>query len=182
MTASGRKSSRPIVWAVALLLMIGLARFFGGDASAGKDLVGERAPEFSLQDTAGQTVDLDSLEGKVVVMDFWAVWCGPCQQSMPFFQTLEDKYGKEGLVVIGVHVDDRMPPPDRVQEYLDERNVRYRNLISTVKVDNAFEIFAMPTTYLIDRKGVVSKRHVGFNPKTTPEELEHDVREMLGLD
>jgi cytochrome c biogenesis protein CcmG/thiol:disulfide interchange protein DsbE len=146
------------------------------------DILGKPAPNFRLESVDGGKVSLSDFKGKVVVLDFWAVWCGPCQDSMPFFQKLQDEYGTKGLEVVGLHVDDRMPPREDVQQYLKEGNIRYRNLVSTTEVDDGFVIFAMPTTYLIDRKGVVRKRHIGFNPKTAPEKLEKDVRELLGLD
>jgi peroxiredoxin len=98
---------------------------------------------------------------------------------MPFFQKLQDQYGNEGLEVVGLHVDDRMPEPKEVQAFLDERSIHYRNLVSTTEVDDKFMIYAMPTTYLIDREGVIRKRHVGFNPGTAPEKLETDVRGLL---
>lgn len=146
------------------------------------DILGKPAPNFQLESVDGGKVSLSDFKGKVVVLDFWAVWCGPCQDSMPFFQKLQDEYGSKGLEVVGLHVDDRMPSKEEVQQYLKEGNIRYRNLVSTTEVDDGFIIFAMPTTYLIDRKGVVRKRHIGFNPETAPEKLEKDVRELLGLD
>jgi thiol-disulfide isomerase/thioredoxin len=144
-----------------------------------KDILGTPAPDFELETISGERVNLKSLRGKVVVLDFWAVWCGPCEESMPFFQKLQDQYGNEGLEVVGLHVDDRMPEPKEVQAFLDERSIHYRNLVSTTEVDDKFMIYAMPTTYLIDREGVIRKRHVGFNPGTAPEKLETDVRGLL---
>ena len=79
--------------------------------------------ELALDTVKGERVELTKMKGSVVVLDFWAVWCGPCKDSMPFFQTLQDKYGKNGLEVVGVHVDDRMPSPSEVGDYLEKLGV-----------------------------------------------------------
>ena len=167
---------------VGILLVFGLARVVTMQAGTGQDVLGKKAPSFELQSVTGDTIKLADLEGKVVLLDFWAVWCGPCRKSMPFFQELQDKYGKEGLEVIGVHVDDRMPAPEEVATYLEELGVTYTNVVSTVDTDDEFMIFAMPTTYVIDQKGIIVKRHIGYDPVTAPAELEEIVRTMLGLD
>ncbi len=167
---------------VGILLVFSLARVVSMHAGAQQDVIGNKAPSFELKSVTGDTVKLAEMEGKVVLLDFWAVWCGPCRKSMPFFQELQDKYGKDGLEVVGVHVEDRMPPPDEVAEYLAKLGVTYTNVVSTVDTDNEFMIFAMPTTYLVDREGVIVKRHIGFNPATAPAELEEYVRSLLGVE
>ena len=144
-----------------------------------KDIIGKKAPDFTLESVEGEPLKLSSLAGRVVVLDFWAVWCGPCTESMPFFQALQDRYGKDGLEIVGLHVDDRMPPTPDVKDFLEEIGVTYRNVISTTDVDNAYLVYAMPTTYILDRRGVVRKRHVGFNPKTAPDRIENDVKALL---
>jgi len=175
MKVLGRLAQGVAVLAFLLILLTPLL------ARQGK-LTGQPAPDFELEDLDGEMLRLGSMKGKVVVLDFWAVWCGPCQDSVPFFQLLEDKYAADGLKVIGLHVDDRVPPVEKVKQYLDEKNVEYSNALSTTDVDNAFKIYAMPTTYMIDRDGVLAEIHVGFNPSTTPDKLEEDVRKLLGLE
>lgn len=167
---------------VSFLMVFGLARVWTISAGARQDIVGKKAPAIEVTTVAGKPFSLEKMHGKVVVLDFWAVWCGPCVKSMPFFQTLSEKYAANGLEVVGVHVDDRMPPPEEVGTYLKKLGVSYTNLISTLDVDNEFMIYAMPTTYLIDREGIIVKRHIGFNPGKTPERLEEDIRGLLGLD
>lgn len=177
------KAIRQDFW-VGLALITGfvIVSLLPVDAFAQQDVMGKRVPNFALNDVAGRTFSMKELKGKVIVLDFWAVWCGPCQNSMPFFQEIQNEYGKYGLEVIGVHVDDRMPMIDTIRKFLDERGIRYRNLVSTREVDDKFMIYAMPTTYLVNREGVVAKRHVGYNSVKTPSLIEGDVREVLGLD
>ena len=167
---------------VAILFAFGVARVLTMEASPREGVMGKKAPPFELPSVAGETVSLADHAGKVIVLDFWAVWCGPCRESMPFFQMLSDKYGEEGLSVIGVHVDDRVPSAEKVGDYLADLGVSYTNVLSTVETDDAFMIYAMPTTYILDRDGVIQKRHIGFDPGTAPAELEEQVREMLELD
>jgi len=152
----------------------------GAQEKGAEDILGKKAPDFTLSSVTGEKFRLSALKGKIVVLDFWAVWCGPCTDSMPFFQKLQDTYRTEGLEVVGLHVNDRMPPADEVKEFLEELGIRYRNVVSTTEVDDSYLVYAMPTTYVLDRNGVVRKRHIGFNPKTAPERIEGEVKALLG--
>jgi peroxiredoxin len=151
----------------------------GAQEKPAKDILGKKAPDFTLASVTGENFRLSSLKGKIVVLDFWAVWCGPCTDSMPFFQKLQDSYRTKGLEVVGLHVNDRTPPTDEVKDFLDDLGIRYRNVVSTTEVDDSYLVYAMPTTYIVDRNGVVQKRHIGFNPKTAPGRIEGDVKALL---
>lgn len=170
-------TGRGFVWAAVVFATLLLSPLAG----SAQDLDGKPAPEFSLKNMKGKSVTLGDYDGKVVLLDFWAVWCGPCKHSLPFMESLKAKYGPEGLEVIGVHVDDRRPPLATVQEYLDDRQVQYTNLMSTRAVDDAFQVYGVPTSFVIDRDGTVQRTHVGFDPRTTPAKIEAHVRDVLGL-
>jgi thiol-disulfide isomerase/thioredoxin len=165
----------------ALVLLLGVIFATAGAAQEEpvKEILGKKGPDFTLSSVGAGKLQLSSLKGKVVVLDFWAVWCGPCTDSMPFFQKLQDTYGPQGVEVVGLHVNDRVPPTKEVKSFLDELGVHYKNVLSTTAVDDSYLVYAMPTTYLLDRDGVVRKRHVGFNPKTAPDRIERDVKELL---
>ena len=165
---------------IGILSLAAMLSTAGAHQEPGKDILGKKAPDFTLPSVTGEKFRLSSLKGKIVVLDFWAVWCGPCTDSMPFFQKLQDRYRAKGLEVVGLHVNDRMPEADEVKEFLGELGILYRNVVSTTEVDDSYLVYAMPTTYILDRNGVVQKRHIGFNPKTAPERIEGDVKALLG--
>lgn len=154
----------------------------GSTSGQSRGVIGEPPPEMSLRDLSGNRVALRGFEGKVVVYDFWAVWCGPCRVALPFFQRMQDTYREDGLVVIGLHVDEGRPADAEVQAFLDEYGVTYTNLLSTVEADEGFRVSLVPTTYLAGRSGLVRKRHLGFNPERTPARLEEEIRDLLGLE
>ncbi|MEM9192970.1 MAG: TlpA disulfide reductase family protein [Myxococcota bacterium] len=121
---------------------------------------GSRAPEIGLRDIEGRNIRIGALRGKVVLVDFWASWCDPCRDEMPFLNGLYRRYREQGLVVIGVSVDR------------EERNMRRflrRNEVSfpvvhdeDQEVAGRYEPPTMPSSYLVDRRGVVRYIHEGF--------------------
>jgi len=167
-------TSGKVLAATLLVLLAGAVPGFAQD-----DVLGRPAYNFTLKDVNGREVSLSRFKGKPLVLDFWAVWCGPCVRSLPLLQSLADKYRAQGLEVIGLHVDDRMPPPEDIKEYLADRSVEYTNVLSTLRVDEEYMIMAMPTTYLVDRQGKLVSRHVGFNPSTSPAKLEQEIKTLL---
>jgi thiol-disulfide isomerase/thioredoxin len=168
---------KSILTIVSILTVSGLLAPWAESSQGG--LVGKKGYDFELEDVHGKKVARSDFDGKIVVLDFWAVWCGPCQISLPFFQSLAEKYESEGVEVVGVHVDDRRPPVEDLKQYLEARKVSYTNLISTRKVDNAYRIYAMPTTYILDRDGRIKNMYMGFNPAFDPKAIESELREML---
>ena len=162
---------------VAVLVLV-----FSVPAGSVEDLRGQQAPNFTLKSVQGKKVSLKDFRGSVVLLDFWAVWCYPCKESLVFLEGLAAKYRNKGFAVVGLHVDDRMPPLDEVKQFLKEKKVRYTNLVSTFEVDEAFQVYSMPTSFVIDREGKFHSSHVGFNPVTAPEKIEAHVRDALGIE
>ena len=132
-------------------------------ATAGALGVGDAPPPIDLPDLEGNEVDLDELRGKVVVVDFWASWCGPCRQEMPVLQTFHEKYATEGLVVIGVNVDRSSK---KMQEFLEGNPVTFR-IVHDPKtlVAQRYEPTTMPTSYVVGRDGKLRYIHQGFRKK-----------------
>lgn len=129
-------------------------------------------PAWKLQDLDGKEISAAALKGKVVVVDFWATWCGPCIQEIPGYIAMQKKYGPEGLVIVGVSVDQK--GPEHVRKFAKQRNMNYTLAMDDGKIAEAFGGFeAIPTTFLIDRSGNIRHSKVGA--------MEHDAYEKLVL-
>jgi cytochrome c biogenesis protein CcmG/thiol:disulfide interchange protein DsbE len=119
------------------------------------------APDFSLKDANGQTVKLSDYRGKVILLDFWATWCGPCKIEIPWFIEFEQTYKDKGFSVIGVSMDEEGWTV--VKPYIQQRKVNYRVLLGTEQVGQLYGgVDSLPTTYLIDRSGRIAAVHIGL--------------------
>jgi peroxiredoxin len=138
--------------------------------------VGDIAPSFTLKDLNGNTVTLDSFKGKVVFLDFWASWCGPCKEELPELELLYKKYGKDGFEVIGVSVDKS---ESNIAAFLKKRPVSF-TILTNIKGDvaEAYGLPGMPTGYIIGKDGAIQHRHVGFAKAFLPV-YEKEIVELL---
>ena len=126
------------------------------------DIVGKPAPDFALRSLKGPSVRLSEHLGEVVVINFWATWCGPCRQEMPLLDELYGKYQLAGLILLSVNIDDSVEPAIEMAQTLQ---VSYPVLFDTRKeVSRAYEVSAMPVTVLVDRAGVVRYVSEGYKP------------------
>jgi thiol-disulfide isomerase/thioredoxin len=118
------------------------------------------APAWTLHDVDGGTVNSEQLKGKVVVLDFWATWCGPCRSEIPSYVELQKKYGNAGLAVVGVSLD--RGGPQVVKKFVGEQKINYLIVMGDDKIAEVFGgVEAIPTTFIIDRDGTVRFRKVG---------------------
>jgi len=134
------------------------------------------APDFALRDLEGKVVRLADYKGKVVLVDFWATWCGPCRRELPHLKALQDRFGKQGFVVLGISVDHQ--GQERVRSFVRKNGVTWPTLLAdaTVLADYG-DVRAIPTKFLIDRQGRVAGRLMGY---ATEKELEAAIRPLLG--
>ena len=122
------------------------------------------APDFRLKDVAGNDVSLSDYKGKVVVLNFWATWCGPCNMETPWLVELREQYHKKGFEIIGVSVDslDEYDPAD-VSDFIKEHKVNYPIVMATKETVSALgPVTGLPTTLVIDRQGKIQYRHRGL--------------------
>jgi peroxiredoxin len=139
--------------AMALVLLAGTA--FAADA-------GGPAPSFTLAALSGQQAALSQYKGQVVMVNFWATWCGPCQQEMPLLDQMYKKYKPAGFTLIGVNVDKEAPP---VRELMARKPVSFPVLLDPAnQVSKAYHVDEMPSSVLIDRKGEIRYIHRGYRP------------------
>ena len=133
------------------------------------------APEFALKDADGRPVKLSDFRGKVVLLDFWATWCGPCKIEIPWFIEFERKHKDRGFAVIGVSMDEE--GWEVVKPFLSRMQVNYRVVIGNDEVATQYGgVDALPTTFLIDREGKIAGVHQGLVSKS---EIEHGIEQLL---
>jgi thiol-disulfide isomerase/thioredoxin len=118
------------------------------------------APAWKLADVNGKPVDSEQFKGKVVVVDFWATWCGPCKQEIPGYIALQKKYGTDKLAIVGMSVDQA--GPDIVKAFIEKSGMNYQVVMADEAVQTAFGGFeAIPTTFLIDATGQIRDKKTG---------------------
>lgn len=146
------------------------------DALARMDLVGLEAPAFvNVTPLGGAPTSVASLRGKVVILDFWASWCGPCKLIAPRLGALRDRYGAQGLAVVGVTTD----APEPAAHYAEKQHLKYPSVSDHAgETNRAYGIVALPTMVVVDKKGVVREVFVGFDGGSEAR-LEAEVKKLL---
>jgi peroxiredoxin len=135
----------------------------------------EKLPDFTLKTLAGETINLRSLEGqKVVVVNFWATWCGPCRHEIPDFNDIYSRYRDRGVEMLGISVDSS--PATDVPPFLRAVPINYPVLAGSPELTYNYGIRGLPTTIIIDRSGRIAKRIVGM---TKAETLEAELEKLL---
>jgi thiol-disulfide isomerase/thioredoxin len=128
------------------------------------------APDFQLSSRAGKPVSLAQFKGQVVMLNFWASWCGPCRQEMPILENISKKYKPLGFTMLGVNVE---PDSKAAEGFLKETPVSFPIAFDTdSKVSKLYDVAGMPSTVIVDRKGNVRFLHRGYKPGDENEYLD----------
>ena len=132
--------------------------------------------DFTLKDAGGATVKLSDYKGKVVLLNFWATWCGPCKMEIPEFVEAYSKYRDKGFVILGVLSEDD-PSQKDLQTFMSEFKMNYPVMRQHAELEESFgTLWALPTSFVIDRKGQVCSKHMGPFSK---EALEREINGLL---
>jgi peroxiredoxin len=132
--------------------------------------------DFTLQDMNGDTVRLSDYKGKVILLNFWATWCGPCKVEIPEFIEAYDQYRDRGFVILGVLSQDD-PSPEDLRAFASGWGMNYPILREQVELDEAFgPLWAIPTSFIIDRQGSICTKHMG---PVSKEMLEREIKGLL---
>ena len=144
-------------------LMAGLVfSVFAAASLASSGMEGQMAPDFVLKSSSGENLRLSEYRGDVVMINFWATWCGPCRQEMPLLDELYARYQRVGFNLLGVNIDD---DSQRAMRMVDELGIRFPVLFDEHKeVSELYNVEAMPATILVDREGNVRYVHHGYKP------------------
>lgn len=132
--------------------------------------------DFTMKDIEGKDVSLQSFKGKVILLDFWATWCGPCKVEIPHFIEFQKKYGEKGFQVVGISVDD---PVDKLAPYVKEMGMNYPVLqgLGHDDVQDAYgPILGIPVSVLISRDGKICSTHTGLTGKDV---FEQEINALL---
>jgi peroxiredoxin len=156
----------------------------GGERIAGNAAAPQGAPtcdaqgtakfDFVLKDEHNVPVKMSDYKGKVVLLNFWATWCGPCKVEIPAFVELYAQYKEKGLVIVGVSVDDS---PEQLQAFMKEYKMNYPVLQMTPDVETAWgPFYGYPTSFFVARDGTICVKHLG---PATKEQFEREIKALL---
>jgi len=157
--------------------LLGLAlSVFAASSIASSGLAGQPAPDFALKSSTGENLRLSEYRGEVVMINFWATWCGPCRQEMPLLDELYTRYERVGFSLLGVNIDD---DSSRAMDMISELGINFPVLFDDRKdVSKLYQVDAMPVTILIDREGNVRHIHHGYKPGYEQKYLD-EIRSLL---
>ena len=165
----------PYLWAMLGVAAVVTAAWVGRE-NYQPVLPGSLAPDFVVTAMDGSLATVEQYRGKVVLLNFWATWCGPCKIEIPWFVEFAEQHKDDGLVVLGLSIDDTAA---KIQAFAEEYNVNYPMLVGLGREDfqEAYgPVWGIPMTFFIDREGTLCRTHTGIANR---EEFEKDIADLL---
>jgi cytochrome c biogenesis protein CcmG/thiol:disulfide interchange protein DsbE len=168
-------SKRILIYGIVALCLLGL--YVGSRRTSQKPKVaasGNLAPDFTLTDLDGRRLTLSDYRGKVVLLDFWATWCGPCRTEIPHFVEMQNKYGPQGFQVIGISMDDDAKP---VRQFAEQYKLNYPVAVGDDNLADHFGgVLGLPVNFIIDRQGRIHAKYLGATDVSV---FDSDVKDLL---
>lgn len=149
-----------------LSVFLALALFFvssckRSQSAVSADFAPRPAPTWKLQTVDGRALSSTEFKGKVQLINFWATWCPPCNAEIPGLIELQNKFGKDGLAIVGISVDQ--DPADVVKRFVENKKINYAVVMAAGGIESAFGSFeGIPTTFIVDRKGMIRSMDSGY--------------------
>ncbi len=145
---------------VILLIILTLLIITGCSGESNQSpQIGKTAPDFKLDSLDGQSISLSNLRGKPVLINFWATWCSPCRDEMPYIQAVYDEWSDKGLVVLAINVGES---PSQVEKFMESQHLSLLVLLDTKRAAaQEYNIRGIPTTFFIDKDGIIQDKIIG---------------------
>lgn len=164
-----------MIWIIRLVISVALMLGISGCATGSNFDKGSVAPDFALQDLDGQTVTLSALHGKPVFINFWASWCQPCREEMPYLQQTYDSFKDRGLAFYAIDIGES---PDTIIKFFEDNAYSMPVLLDSDKsVGQSYHITGIPETFLIDKNGIIRKWRIGAYPNARA--IEDDLKIIM---
>jgi thiol-disulfide isomerase/thioredoxin len=161
---------------IAFLLSVVAIQCYRPASETGSVEVGQKAPQFNLQDLTGHDVSLDQYKGKIVILDFWQISCPPCRISMPMLDKMQEEYSGK-LSILAINLQE---PKDMVRDYILKQNLHSKVLLDQDgSVGSRYGTYAIPMQFLIDQNGIVRYIMTGFDPMRSPQIIRDEINKML---
>lgn len=180
-----RREWKPAVVTFAAMAILGALMVAGGcswketpgGSASTKPLAasGNTAIDFAASDLSGKNVKLSDLKGKIVLVNFWAVWCGPCQMEIPELVDLYTTYHDKGFVVLGVSDSSDLA---EIKRFVQEHKMDYPVVVDPGSISEEYNVVGFPTSFLIDRSGAIVQKFNGYSPNLR-KKLETQIQKLM---
>lgn len=161
---------------IALFIIVLLASCSPEEAGINSDKGAKETTQIAIKDIKMQMIDSDDvsindLKGNIVIIDFWASWCGPCRNSIPFYNRMNEKYGEQGLIIIGLNVNE---DEETIKKAKTDFNINYFLALPDEKFSTHFKVQGIPAMFMFDREGKQIEEFVGYSP-----ELDNKIESLI---